>query len=152
MILPTILKPTAIAVGVPGASQKLLFERAGSMLAPDAGVPAEIIAAALMEREQKGPTMAGNGVAIPHAEVPGLKTPLAALLCLHTPVEWHAFDSLPVDILMVLIGPEDEGAAHLKRLAEVSRMLRNSEIRAKIRGSKHAATIHALLVGMAETA
>lgn len=153
MFLARVLKPGSVAVDIPGVAPRILFGRLGRMLEADAGVPAEAIADALHAREQQGSTAVGNGVAIPHAEVPGLKAPLAAVLRLAAPVDWHAFDRLPVDIVIALIGPTDEeGSAHLKRLAEVSRMVRDPEMRAKLRGSDRPASLHALLAGMAEAA
>ena len=41
-------------------------------------------------------------------------------------VDFEALDGLPVDLIFLLIAPESAGADHLKALAMIARVLRNS--------------------------
>src|SRR5688500_13014611 len=68
----------------------------------------------LEERERLGSTGFGRGVAIPHARVPGLRSPVAAFLRLEAPVAFNAADGMPVNLVYGLLSPEQCGAAHLQ--------------------------------------
>jgi PTS system nitrogen regulatory IIA component len=66
---------------------------------------------------------------------------------LNTPIDFHAIDNLPVDLVFLLLSPPDSGADHLKALARVSRALRDRSTIAKLRGARSKDAIFALLVG-----
>ena len=74
-----------------------------------------------LERERLGSTGVGEGVAIPHARLKGLKAPAAVLALLDPPIDFEAPDGRPADIVVLLLSPEDAGADHLKALARISR-------------------------------
>ena len=63
------------------------------------------------------------------------------------PVEFDAIDSLPVDLVFVLLSPVDAGADHLKALAQVSRFLRDDAAVARLRGTRTSEAIYAILAG-----
>ncbi|WP_342776630.1 PTS sugar transporter subunit IIA [Hankyongella ginsenosidimutans] len=69
-------------------------------------------------------TGVGNGIAIPHAKLPGLDRLIGIFVTLEQPVDYQSIDSAPVDIACMLLAPTDAGASHLQALALVSRMLR----------------------------
>jgi nitrogen PTS system EIIA component len=96
-----------------------------------------------LERERLGGTGVGDGVAIPHARLKGLESPMAVLAVLDPPVDFDAPDGRPADIVVLLLSPEDAGADHLKALARLSRLLRRPDIRDGIRAARTAAAIHA---------
>src|SRR3546814_15212794 len=83
---------------------------------------------ALVECERLGSTGCGRGIALPHAKMADLGGVRGLFLQLARPIDFNAVDGLPVDLLFVLLSPLDAGAAHLKALAGVSRMLRNDAI------------------------
>jgi PTS system nitrogen regulatory IIA component len=61
------------------------------------------------------------------------------------PVDFDAMDDQPVDLVFLLLAPEDAGADHLKALARVSRLLRNQAVCEKLRAAPQPATLYALL-------
>lgn len=130
------------------ANQKSAFERIGELLSPSTGAPAAAISMALAERERLGTTGFGGGTAIPHGRVAGVPGIHAAVVRLAQPVEWHAVDGMPVDLLVALVGPDEAGADHLKALALVSRTLRDQSFVAKLRGAADSGAMWALLVGV----
>jgi PTS system nitrogen regulatory IIA component len=65
---------------------------------------------------------------------------------LDQPVEFEAVDDQPVDLIFALFAPTDAGAEHLRALARVSRLLRQSDLREQLRQARTADAIHALLV------
>jgi PTS system nitrogen regulatory IIA component len=99
----------------------------------------------LEEREKLGSTGFGRGVAIPHARVPGLKRPVAALLRLKEPVEFAAADAMPVDLVFGLLSPENAGVTHLHALAAISRTVRDERMHDAFMEARDAETLYALL-------
>lgn len=101
---------------------------------------------ALVEREQAGSTGVGHGVAVPHARIPGLERMVAVFVRLENPVAFEAVDDQPVDLLFALLAPKDAGADHLRALARVSRLMRQGDVRERLRQARTADAICALLV------
>jgi mannitol/fructose-specific phosphotransferase system IIA component (Ntr-type) len=92
----------------------------------------EEVARLLTEREQLLSTGIGDGVAIPHTPVPGVRTQLAALVLCPQGVNFDAIDGQPVRIFFGVIGPKSEASEHLKILARLSRLLRSPETRRRL--------------------
>ena len=67
---------------------------------------------------------------------------------LSAPIDFQAVDNLPVDLVFVLLSPPDAGADHLKALASVSRLLRDRNLVAKLRGARSNDALFALLAGV----
>lgn len=99
----------------------------------------------LEERETLGSTGFGRGVAIPHARVPGLKRPVAALLRLAEPVDFAAADGMPVDLVFGLLSPENAGVTHLHALAAMSRVMRDERMHEALMEARDAEALYALL-------
>lgn len=110
-----------------------------------ANVDEKALLAAVMERERLGTTGIGSGVAIPHARVKGLTQMSASFARLETPIDYDAVDDRPVDLVVMLLAPEEAGAEHLRALAQVSRLLRREETRARLRAAPNAEAIHTML-------
>ena len=100
---------------------------------------------ALLEREAAGSTGVGQGVAVPHARLSGLTRLRAVFVRLEQPVEFDAVDDLPVDLLFALFAPPEASGEHLRALAQVSRLLRRSDVREQLRQARSPDAIHALL-------
>ncbi len=129
-------------------NKKALFQQLGLAAARRTGLEAKDIVAALTERERLGSTGFGGGVAIPHGKIDGLPGLFGYFARLNSPVEFHSVDDMPVDIVFLLLSPPDAGADHLKALARVSRMLRDRQTVAKLRGARSRDAIFALLSGV----
>ena len=101
--------------------------------------------ASLEQRERLGTTGIGDGVAIPHARLPGLGRLTGYFIRLKAPIEYDALDNAPVDLVFLLLAPEHAGADHLKALARISRLLRDPAVVAKLRGTDDAEGLYAIL-------
>ena len=108
--------------------------------------PASEILETLLEREQLGSTGVGDGTAIPHGKLDGLSKITGVLALLESPVDFESLDERPVDLVFVLLAPTNATAAHLKALAKVSRLLRDGEARAALRGADSAEALFAIAV------
>ena len=81
----------------------------------------------ILQRERLGSTGVGNGVAIPHGKLANLDHLTGVFARLDRPVEFDAIDGEPVDLIFLLLAPEDAGADHLKALSRIARALRNPD-------------------------
>ena len=90
----------------------------------------------LTKREKLGSTAVGNGIAIPHANVSEISEPRVLVATLSEGLDFNAADDQPIDIVFLLLAPDNEGSEHLQALALVSRLLRNNELTNKLRGCK----------------
>ena len=99
----------------------------------------------LQQREKLGSTGVGHGVAIPHGKLVALDRLVGVFARLDKPVDFDALDDEPVDLMFLLLAPENAGADHLKALARIARVLREPAIASKLRAANDAAAIYALL-------
>ncbi|MEZ5856070.1 MAG: PTS sugar transporter subunit IIA [Hyphomicrobiaceae bacterium] len=99
----------------------------------------------LLQRERLGSTGVGRGIAIPHARVAGLSHIATVFAQLAEPIDFDAPDGEPVDLVFVLLAPEHAGADHLKALARISRVLRDTVTLEKLRSGRDRAALHAVL-------
>ncbi len=90
----------------------------------------------VLERERLGSTGVGEGVAIPHARIPGLTRVSGGFARLIEPADFDAIDERPVDLIFMLLAPEDAGSEHLRALARVSRLFRQEAFRSRLRNAQ----------------
>jgi PTS system nitrogen regulatory IIA component len=98
-------------------SKKRIFELAAQKLAETTTLDEEQLYVELLAREKLGSTGLGNGVAIPHCRLTGCETPVGLLMTLMHATDFDAPDNRPVDIVFVLIVPEEATQEHLDILA-----------------------------------
>lgn len=145
MEIGALLDRTAIAPRVAAADKR----QALSVVAEIAGrnlklKPASVLDA-LLKREEAGSTGVGHGVATPHAHIKGLERIHGFFVRLENPVDFGALDDQPVDLLFALLAPPNVEGEHLRTLAKVSRVLRQSDLREQLRQASGVDAILALL-------
>lgn len=145
MDITDLIARDAVLPAVKAASKKQVMHEISARAAEVYDLNARRICEGLIEREKLGSTAMGNGVAIPHARCEGLTSIVGVFARLERPVDFEAADGQGVDLLFVLLAPEDAGADHLRALARVSRLLRDSETRDKLRQTNKAEALYALL-------
>jgi len=84
------------------------------------------IVKSLIERESLGSTGIGQGIAIPHGKSDRVKEIVAILGISRSGVNFEALDGEPVYIFFLLVAPKDTAGPHLKALAQISRLLRDT--------------------------
>jgi nitrogen PTS system EIIA component len=132
-------------------AKKQVLQELAKRAASVTGESERMIFDVLLERERLGTTGVGNGIAIPHGKLPGLKRPYGVFARLEKPIDFEAIDEQPVDLIFMLLAPGSAGADHLKALARVSRLLRDRAVCEKLRGSDNADALYALLTETAAT-
>src|SRR5689334_6323724 len=90
------------------------------------------LVAALEDRERLNSTALGDGVAIPHGKLPGLRRVIAAFGRSRAGVDFQSLDGKPTHLFFLLVAPEDSAGAHLKALARISRLLKDQGFRTRL--------------------
>jgi PTS system nitrogen regulatory IIA component len=145
MEMSDLLAPGSVIAFLKTNGKKQLLQDLASRAAALTELPERRIFETLMERERLGSTGVGQGIAIPHGRLAGLKRIVGLFARLETPVAYDAVDNQPVDLVFLLLAPESAGADHLKALARVSRLLRNQAVCEKLRAATKAEALYAIL-------
>lgn len=124
MQLVDLFPSARIFVNVDVASRKellgFLSERAGEL----GLVNRQLCSRAVAAREELGSTGLGNGIAIPHARIENLEQTVGLLATLSRPLDFEAVDQERVDIVMMLLMPEQSGGDQLKVLSRIAKFAR----------------------------
>jgi PTS system nitrogen regulatory IIA component len=146
--MPTtdLVAPNAIIPALKVNGKKQALQEISAKAAELTGLSERAILEILLQREKLGSTAIGNGVAIPHGKLAKLNRVFGLFARLERPVDFDALDGQPVDLIFLILAPEGAGADHLKALARVARLLRDPDVARKLRDSRDAAALYAVLV------
>jgi PTS system nitrogen regulatory IIA component len=140
-----LLTPSHIVLDLPASSKKRLFEQAGLLFENNDGIARSVVFESLFARERLGSTGLGQGVAIPHGRIKGLKEALGAFIRLAEPVPFDAPDGNPVNLVFVLLVPEKATEKHLQILSELAQMFCDKALRESMTQATDAAQLHELV-------
>jgi PTS system nitrogen regulatory IIA component len=141
-----LLLPDGVMAELPAFGREAVLRALALAASARLGLPAMLVHDRLRSREALGSTAFGGGAAIPHARLDGLDQSVAMLARLPQPIDWQASDGQPVDIVVLLLSPENNNADHLKALARISRTLRDP---ATVPALRAATTVPAMLAAIA---
>lgn len=145
MDLSDLIEAKAIMPALRANSKKQLLQFLAEKASEVTGLPERDVFDTILQRERLGSTGVGNGIAIPHGKLAGVKKITGVFARLEVPVDFEALDDQPVDLVFLLLAPEGAGADHLKALSRIARVLRDGDTVAKVRGTADASAIHSLL-------
>ena len=145
MELSNLISLETIYPNMKASSKKQLLQELGTIVKDKIGKPIFEIASVLMERERLGSTGVGHGVAIPHGRFSELDQICGVFVKLDKLVNYDSIDDQPVDLIFLLLAPEEAGADHLKALAKISRIFRDQATCEKLRGADNSDAIYAIL-------
>ena len=145
MLLSDFISPDSVVASLKAKTKKQLLQDLSARAARLTGLPERGIFDVLLQRERLGSTGLGHGIAIPHGKLAGLKRIVGIFARLAEPIDFDAVDGAKVDIVFLLLDPEGAGADHLKALARISRLLREGSAVEKMRASKDASALYAVL-------
>ena len=126
-------------------SKRQLLQDLADYAAKTAGVDARTLFDVILERENLGTTAMGKGIALPHARVPALERTQALFAKVNDGVDFDADDAKKVDLVFLLLSPEDSGADHLNALAQISRIMKSDVKCAIIRKASTPEEIYKIL-------
>ena len=140
-----LVSPNAIIPALKVNGKKQALQEIAAKAAALTGQSERAILEILLQREKLGSTGVGNGVAIPHGKLAKLASVFGLFARLERPIDFEALDGQPVDLVFVLLAPEGAGADHLKALARIARLLRDADVARKLRESRDAEALYAVL-------
>ena len=140
-----MLSDKSILVNFEASSKKNVLDELTKLAEKEIKVNSQILLESLIKREKLGSTAVGNGIAIPHANCPNINKPKVFVALLSNSLDFNANDNLPVDIIFLLLAPDNSNSEHLQALALVSRLLRNKELTIKLRGCKKTESAFAVI-------
>lgn len=130
-----------IVVGLEASSKKRVFEQAGLLFENRHAIARAQVYDALFAREKMGSTGLGQGIAIPHGRIKGLKEARGAFFRLASPVQFDAPDGKPVSQVFVLLVPEAATEHHLQLLSELAQMFSDRAFREALATAGDAAAV-----------
>jgi len=145
MNIADIISKDSVLDDVQASSKRELIQTLSERIAVLSGLDERVIFDAVWERENLGSTGYGDGVAFPHARIEGLDKVCAMFARLDEPVDFDSLDGKPVDLVFILISPENSGADHLTALAALSRILKTEGTCEKLRKARSVDEIYKIL-------
>ena len=147
MLIETILSPGRTLCGVPGSSKKRVLENIAGCISEDINtIDADQLFNSLLAREKLGSTGLGNGIAIPHCRMKDCTKIIGGLVKLQEPIDFDAIDGEPVDLIFVLLVPEEAHDEHLQVLASIVQMFSDKDFCQQLRDAEDNNTLYQLAI------
>ena len=144
-LVAKLLPPANVLPDLAVSSKKRLFEQVGLLFENQHGIARGVVFESLFARERLGSTGLGQGVAIPHGRIKGLKDALGAFFRLAQPIPFDAPDGNPVTLVFVLLVPEKATEKHLQILSELAQMFCDKSLREAMGRASDTAALHELI-------
>ena len=149
--LHDLLTPDGIIASLKATNKKDALQELAAIAAAKTGLDAREIFNTLLQRERLGSTGLGRGIAIPHVKLNALREIVCLFARLDVPIEYESHDGEPVDLVFMLLAPEDASGDHLKALARISRLVREPSVLDDLRNAPDAAALHSALTMVASS-
>jgi PTS system nitrogen regulatory IIA component len=124
-----LFHPQRIALGLALPDKQSALQEIGRLGQRRCGPGAAEIVRLLARREARGSTALGRGAALPHADVPRLRAPVAVYLQAESGVDFGASDGIPVSNILALLVPRPATAAHFELLSRLTQRFRHPALR-----------------------
>lgn len=149
MDLGDLLAPNGIIPALKAKSKKLALQELAQKASEVTGIDGREIFDTLLQRERLGSTGLGRGIAIPHVKFRSIKSIVCLFARLEEPIPFDSHDNEPVDIVFLLLAPEHASGDHLKALARISRLVRDSATLDRLRTAPDAEALRKVLTSPA---
>ena len=144
-LVAKLLPQSNVLPDLAASSKKRLFEQVGLLFENQHGGARGVVFESLFARERLGSTGLGQGVAIPHGRIKGLKEAHGAFVRLAQPVPFDAPDGKPVNLVFALLVPEHATEKHLEILSELAQMFSDRALREAMAGAADAAALYQII-------
>ena len=131
-LVSKLLPDSNVMIDLDVSSKKRVFEQVGLLFENNNNIARSEVFDSLFAREKLGSTGLGQGIAIPHGRIHGLREAVGAFARLRKPVPFDAPDGKPVDQLFVLLVPEHATDQHLQLLSELAQMFSERTFRERL--------------------
>ncbi len=136
MKISEILHRSAIIADLKSNDKKGVLEELAAAVSDMAHTDSNSILKVLLEREQLGSTGIGGGIGIPHGKLKAIDSIVVGFGLSRGGVDFDSLDNKPVHIFFLLITPENSTGSHLKVLAQISRLLKQSDFKDRLMKSQ----------------
>src|SRR5438105_15742627 len=140
-----LLPEANIVLDMEATSKKRLFEQIGQLFEDHAQIARNVVFESLFAREKLGSTGLGQGIAIPHGRIKGLKEAVGAVVRTRQPIPFDAPDAQNVSIIFVLLVPDRATDMHLQILSELAQMFSDKQFREQLLAAATATDLHRLI-------
>jgi len=148
MQIEQFLSPECTIAGVPGGSKKRLIETIAQLVTSKyPSIDTETTYDCLLARERLGSTGLGHGVALPHCRIADCEQIIGLLLQLEAPIDFDAVDGEPVDLVFVLLVPEDAVNEHLQALQAIAERFQHPQYRSRLRQAQGDEQLYQAAIG-----
>ncbi|XZG70078.1 PTS IIA-like nitrogen regulatory protein PtsN [Chitinibacteraceae bacterium HSL-7] len=144
-LISKILPASNVFIDLDVGSKKRVFEQVGILFENSHGIARSVIFDALFAREKLGSTGLGQGVAIPHGRIKGLKEATGAFVRLNEAIPFDAPDGKPVALIFVLLVPANATDLHLQILSELAQLFSDKAVRDQLLAANDAAALYQLI-------
>src|SRR5687767_11989349 len=144
-LISQLLPPSNVVVELDVTSKKRVFEQAGLLFENNHSIARSQVFDSLFAREKLGSTGLGQGIAIPHGRIKGLKEAIGAVVRMRQPIPFDAPDAQNVSIVFVLLVPDRATDMHLQILSELAQMFSEKPFREQLLAAPSAAELHRLI-------
>ena len=127
------------------SSKKRVFEQVGLLFENNHHIARSQVFDSLFAREKLGSTGLGQGIAIPHGRIKGLKEAVGAIVRMKQPIPFDAPDGQPVNLIFVLLVPDRATDLHLQILSELAQMFSDKPFREQLLAGATPAAVHQLI-------
>lgn len=134
-LIAKLLPESHILLDADLTSKKRVFEQAGLLFENTGNAGRNVVFDSLFAREKLGSTGLGQGVAIPHGRIKGLKTASGAMIRMRNAIPFDAPDGQNVSLVFVLLVPERATDEHLQILSELAQMFCDKPFREQLLGA-----------------
>lgn len=141
MKIHSLIDPRNVFLDIAAEDARSALAAVAELWAPSLDLEADEVVRGLLEREALGSTSVGEGFAIPHCKLTGLRSIAISLARLRTCVEFGAGKGTPVSFMFVVLSPPDQPAAHLQVLSQIARVLKRGELRTELLAAATAADV-----------
>jgi nitrogen PTS system EIIA component len=146
MKIVELLNPSAINADLKARSKpEALAELADAILRVENGLDRDEVIGVLQERERLGSTGIGDGVAIPHGKLKNIDKLLISFGRSRAGIDFDSMDGRPAHLFFLLIAPEESVGIHLKTLARISKLLKNTDVRRRLQDAENADAIYRII-------
>lgn len=127
--LMDLLRPALYVKDLGAVSPRRAIDVLAGLASKAAGLPPERIADEVWRREEEVGTGLGQGIALPHARIPGLKRPVLVVGRSAEGISFSSPDQAPSHLVLLLLSPADDPVGHLETVASLTRRLHDPATR-----------------------
>jgi PTS system nitrogen regulatory IIA component len=144
-LIAQLLPLSHVITDLDADSKRSVFEQIGQLFENNLHISRSDVFDSLLIREKLGSTGLGQGVAIPHGRIKGLRVAAAALVRMKNPIPFDAPDGKPVSLICVLLVPEQATDLHLQILSELAQIFSDKNFRESLLKSRNRIEMHRLI-------